>query len=199
MGDTSTAWQAIRASQEARDRACSSADLIQVVSQIRFSPAAAHYYTGSALLEIPGAGQDAVTELERAIELYTAAAEPGRSHDHDHMTARVDLAAARLRADDLEAAQVAAGPVLALPWSRRVSSLAQSFIRVRAELAAPRYHGSREAEAFGAEIEEFCASTIAARPRDGHRLAAHRRPGPKAVLPRLLPRTRPHIPGTRTQ
>lgn len=166
MGDTATAWQAIRASREARDGACSCTDLTQILSQVRFSPAAYRYYTGSVLLEIPGAGQDAVTELERAIELYAAAAEPGRGHDHDQMTARVDLAAARLRAEDLEAAQVAAGPVLALPWSRRVSSLAHSFTRVRAELAAPRYRGSPEAKALDTQIEEFCARTIAAHPHD---------------------------------
>ena len=166
MGDTGTAWQAIRASQKARDRECSATDLAHVVSQIRFSPAAHHYHTGSALLEIPGAGQDALTELERAIELYTAAAEPGHGHDHDHMTARVNLAAARLRAHDLDAAHIAVGPVLALPWSCRVSSLAHSFTRVRAELAAPRYHGSPEAAAFDAQIEQFCAHSIADHPHD---------------------------------
>lgn len=160
LGDTGTARQAISTACRARDHA-DSGDPTRIAGLISFSPAAHHHYTGAALAEIPGAGPDAVTELERAIDLYTAAAEPGDAHDHGHMTARATLAAVRLRNGDLHAAGAAASPVLHLPCSRRVSSLRHSFARARSELAAPRYHGSAQASEFDAQIEMFCADTIA--------------------------------------
>lgn len=56
-----------------------------------------------------------MTELERAIELYTTAPGPGANGEHVHVTARVTLATARLRGGGIKAARAAAGPVLDLP------------------------------------------------------------------------------------
>lgn len=161
LGDIEAARHAIKDADQARDRV-SAGYMAEISGQAGFfSPASCHYYTGAALSEIPAADREAITELERAIELYTAATEPGRAHEHDEMTARADLATVLLRVGDLDAAQVAAGPVLALPCSRRVSSLAGSFVRVQAELAGPRYQNSAQARDFTAQIDLFRADTIA--------------------------------------
>lgn len=160
LGDTSAARQAVDTARQARDDA-DPGDPAQRAGLISFSPAACHYYAGAALAEIPGAGKGAVTELERAIELYAAATGPGTESEHEHMSARVTLAIARLRGGDLHAARVAAGPVLDLPCPRRIASLRHTFAQARSELAAPRYHGSAQASELDARIERFCAHTIA--------------------------------------
>jgi hypothetical protein len=159
LGDTEVARHFIKEADQARDRGWLT-DPAENISQIGFSPATHHYYTGSALSEIPDASQDAVTELKRAIELYTAAMQPGSFYEHDQMAARVDLSATMVRVGDLDAAEAAVGPVLALPCSRRISSLPHSFSRVEAELAAPQYRGAPRARDFTAAIQQFCAHTI---------------------------------------
>lgn len=129
-----------------------------------------HYYAGSTVVEIPQGEAEAIAELEHAIELYAAGPEPGEDHsDHCKMAARIDLATARLRAGQLDAAAVAAQPVLTLPPSMRITTLPQRFGRARAELARPRYQGSPEAQDLDEQIEEFCRETIAS---DLHSLPA---------------------------
>lgn len=85
------------------------------------------------------------------------------------MVARVDLAGARLKAGDLDAAMTVAGPVLALPPELRIISLPPRLNRVRAELAAARYRGSAEASDLDEQIEQFCADTIAGQLHDSAR------------------------------
>lgn len=160
LGDIDTARTALGDADRARDDA-SASGLADPVSLLGGSPAVYHYYAGAALIEIPGAEQDAIVELDRAVTLYTEAGEPGSYRDHDEMTARACMVAALLRAGAFEAAQAAAGPVLALPCSRRVSSLRHSFARVRAELAVSQHRGSLGARDLDAQIEQFCAHTIA--------------------------------------
>jgi hypothetical protein len=85
---------------------------------------------------------------------------PTRSHCK--MQARIDLASSRLSAGHLDAAVAAAAPILAVPPSRRITSLPARFGRVRTELATPRYHGSAQARNFDEQIEQFCRDAIAA-------------------------------------
>lgn len=65
------------------------------------------------------------------------------------LAARVDLAAAGLRAGWLDAAAAVLDPVLGLDPGRRVSSLARSFGRVRRELHQPVYRYSAMARELG--------------------------------------------------
>ncbi len=77
------------------------------------------------------------------------------------MAARIDLAAARLRLQDLDAARTSADPVLAIAPANRMYSLAKRFGSVRTALAASRYRGSAEARDFDVQIEQFCRATTA--------------------------------------
>jgi len=169
LGDFATARSAINAARDAREREYHD-DLLDMGGEFGFSRASQHYYAGSIIVEIPEDEAAAIAELERAIALYTAGPEPGEDQsDHCKMAARIDLATARLRAGQLDAATVAAQPVLSLSPSMRIASLPQRFDRARAELAQPRYQGSPDARDLDERIEEFCRETIAS---DLHSLPA---------------------------
>ena len=161
LGDATTARRAIASANEAREREYVD-ELLEIGGEFRFSRATQHYLAGSTVVEIPQAEAEAIAELERATELYTAGPEPGEDHsDHCRMAAQIDLATAKLRAGQLDAATVAAQPVLSLSPSMRIASLPRRFDRARAELARPRYQGSPEARELDEQIEEFCRETIA--------------------------------------
>jgi hypothetical protein len=161
LGDFATARSAINAARDAREREYHD-DLLAMGGEFGFSRASQHYYTGSIIVEIPEDEAAAITELERAIELYAAGPEPGEDQsDHCKMAAHIDLATARLRAGQLDAATVAAQPVLSLSPSMRIASLPQRFDRARAELTRARYQGSPEARELDEQIEQFCRETIA--------------------------------------
>jgi hypothetical protein len=161
LGDADSARRAIGAASDAREREHRD-DVLALGGEFGFSRASQHYYAGSTVVEIPQGEAEAIAELERAVELYTAGPEPGEDHsDHCKMAARIDLTTATLRARQLDAAAVAAQPVLSLPPSKRVASLPRLFDRARAELARPRYQGSPEARDLDERIEEFCRETIA--------------------------------------
>ena len=118
----------------------------QLGGEFGFSRASQHYLAGSTLLEITGAERDAITELERAAELYEAGPEEGEDHSFElRMLAQIELAVARLRMGELDGAGPALGPVLALPPFKRIDPLPQRLETVRAELARSRYHGSARA------------------------------------------------------
>lgn len=166
LGDAATAAQAIEAANRTREGDYAD-DLLEIGGDFTFSIATQHYFAGSAMTEIVGAETDAIAELERATELYAAGPAPGEHHsERCKMISRVDLASMRLRAGQLDAAIIAAGPVLALAPSHRIANLAKRFGRVRAELTASRYHGSAEAKQLDEQIEQFCRDTIAARLRE---------------------------------
>jgi hypothetical protein len=76
------------------------------------------------------------------------------------MLAHIELAAARLRAGELDAARPALHPVLALPPARRIDPLPQRLAMIRDELARPRYQDSPQADGLGQEIEDFSRDTI---------------------------------------
>ncbi|HUZ23179.1 MAG TPA: helix-turn-helix transcriptional regulator [Streptosporangiaceae bacterium] len=161
LGDAEAARRAITAATEARDREHQD-EMLELGGEFVFSRATLHYYAGSIVVEIPGAAADAVTELERATELYAAGPEPGEDHSrHCEMFARTDLATARLRAGSLDAAVVALAPVLSLPPGQRISGLPPRFGRVRTELASARYQGSAGAVALDEQIEVFLSETVA--------------------------------------
>jgi hypothetical protein len=162
LGDSEAARRAINAAGEAMEREHSD-DVLAIGGEFGFSRASQHYFAGSTLVEIPHSDLDAIAELERAVELYATGPEPGEDHSaHCEMAAHVDLATVRLRVGQLDAAVVAAEPVLALPPSRRIAGLPQRFDGARAELASPRYQGSPDAKDLDERIEEFCRETIGA-------------------------------------
>jgi hypothetical protein len=160
LGDADGARRAINMACDARELQ-NSDDLLQLGGEFGFSRASQHYLAGSALLEIPDAAHAAITELERATELYAAGPEEGEHHSFElHMLAHIELAAARLRVGELEGARLAVGPVLALPSAKRIDPLPQRLEMIRAELARPRYQGSAHASGLIQEIEDFSRDTI---------------------------------------
>jgi hypothetical protein len=160
LGDGSTARRAISMARDARELRTSD-DLLVMGGEFGFSRASQHYLAGSTLLEIPDAGRDAITELERATELYAAGPEEGEDHSFElRMLAHIELAVARLRAGDLDAARPALRPVLALLPARRIDPLPQRLGMIRAELARARYQGSSQADGLVQEIEDFSRDTI---------------------------------------
>jgi len=125
-------------------------ELLQLGGEFGFSRASQHYLAGSILLEITGAERDAITELEHAMELYAAGPERGEDHSFElRMLAAINLAVARLRVGELDAARPALVPVLP-----------QRLDTVRAELASSRYHGSAQASDLAEQIEGFSRDTI---------------------------------------
>lgn len=161
LGDPDTARRALAAASDAREREYHD-ELMEIGGEFDLSRASQHYLAGSALIEIPGAHNDAAAELDLAAELYAAGPGPGETHGYTmEALARIDLATARLRAGELDAAAAAAGTVLSLPPGKRVITLPQRFDQVRTELAHPRYQGSAQARDLDERIEDFTRDTIA--------------------------------------
>jgi len=95
------------------------------------------------------------------MELYAAGPERGEDHSFElRMLAHINLAVARLRVGELDAAKPALLPVLALPPGQRIDPLPQRLDTVRAELASSRYHGSAQASDLAEQIEDFSRDTI---------------------------------------
>jgi hypothetical protein len=132
IGDADTARRAITAVGEARERDHND-ELLEIGGEFGFSRAAHHYYAGFTLTDIPGAAADAVTELEHATELYAVGPGPGEDYSHKcWMLAHTDLATARLRARQFDAAVTALEPVLALSPGNRTAVLAQRLTQAPA-------------------------------------------------------------------
>jgi len=160
LGDADAARRAIGEARDARELR-NEDDLLPLGGEFGFSRASQYYLAGSTLLEITGAERDAIAELERATELYEAGPEEGEDHSFElRMLAQIELAVARLRVGELDGAQPALRPVLALPPGKRIDPLPQRLETVRVELAHSRYHGSPQASDLAGEIEDFSRDTI---------------------------------------
>jgi hypothetical protein len=89
-----------------------------------------------------------------AIELYETGPAEARSYG-DEALARVDIADARLSADDLAGAAEALAPVLSLPVAQRIHQIHDRLTRIRTALAPARYGSSGEVRALLGEIGAF--------------------------------------------
>ena len=159
LGDLGTARQEIAAAADARDRDHHD-EVLAIAGEFGFSLASQHYLAGAALSQAPGAERDAEAELELATTLYDQG--PGPDGDHSFgcaARARTALAAARLRAGQLDAAQPAIAPVLALPRAQRIDSIAAGLQQVRDELEQPRYRSAPAAADLGEQIRLFLRET----------------------------------------
>jgi predicted negative regulator of RcsB-dependent stress response len=159
LGDAHAARRAITAASDARDRDHHD-DLLEIGGEFDLSRATQQYLAGAALIEVPDAEADVVTELEQAVDLYAAGPGTGETHGFGMQAlTRIDLATAQLQTGQLDAA-AALAPVLALASSQRIDALSPRLDRVRAELARPRYQGSSQASDLDERIEDFSRDTI---------------------------------------
>ncbi len=155
LGDAETAHRSIAAATGARDRDYQD-ELLEIGGEFGFSLATQHYLTGAALAELPGAEPEAAAELERAAAMYERGPGPGEQHSFRCAAlASIVLAAARLRAGQLDGAAPALAPVFALPRAKRIDSLTPGLATVRAELARDRYRSAAEAAELDGRIEQF--------------------------------------------
>jgi len=160
LGDAQAARQALAHADEIAEREWRD-ELVDIGGDFDLSRASGHYLAGSALIEIPGDEDSAAAELETATSLYAAGPRPGETYGYTmEALARIELATARLRASQLDGATAALAPVLAMPSAKRIASLSQRMVRVRAELARPHYRGSAQARELDEQIEEFGRDTI---------------------------------------
>lgn len=162
LGDMDTARQAVRLAHAARDSDYS--DDVAEIGGEEFALLRPTTYAmaGGALAEIHADGErEAAGELERAISLYEQ--DPVEQHWFGGKAlASTDLAVVRLRSGALDGAAAALEPVLALPPSQRVSTLAIRLARVQDELTAPVFRGSPHAGDLRDQIEEFGREAVAA-------------------------------------
>jgi transcriptional regulator with XRE-family HTH domain len=163
LGDAGAARRAVAAAHEARGRDHHD-ELVEMGGEFAVSTASYHYFAGAALSEISGGAEPAAAEeIETAVALYEAGPGPGEQHYFGaRARAGIDLAAIRLRAGALDAAETAIAPVLALPQGQRVSYLGEKMPLIRVELAGPRYQGSAQARDLDERIEDFIRDTMAA-------------------------------------
>jgi hypothetical protein len=161
LGEADTARRAIADANEVREHDHRD-DLLEIGGEFGFSRAAQHYYAGFILGEIPEGASDAITELERANGEYTAGPRQGEHHSYKcRMLAHTELAIARLRTSELDAAITALEPVMVLSPANRTALQSQRLTVARDELANRHYRGSAQARELGEQIEEFGRDTIA--------------------------------------
>jgi hypothetical protein len=162
LGDADGTRQAVAAAHDARDRAYND-DLLDIGGEFAVSLATYHCFAGSALAAISGAEREAAGELERAVGLYEAGPGPGEEHWYGgRALAGIDLAIVRLRSGGLDAAGAALEAAFSLEPAQRIGHLTSRLAFVRAELAAPIFHGSPQARDLDKRIEEFGRDTITA-------------------------------------
>jgi hypothetical protein len=162
LGDADAAKRAVAAAHEARERDHRD-ELLEMGGEFAVSVATHRWFAGAALSELSGPEPGAAQEIETAVALYEAGPGPGEQHSYTARSrASISLAAIRLRAGALDAADTAIAPVLALPPARRVALLGSEVQLIRLELAAPVFRGSAQARDLDERIENFIRDTMAA-------------------------------------
>jgi hypothetical protein len=153
LGDAGSALHQIAAARDAMNRKHRD-ELEEIGGEFGFSEAAQSYYAGFTL-SVAGSGE-AVAELERATELYSAGPKTGEHHSRRcQMLAHTDLAIARLRSGALDAAIVSLNPVLALSPAERTFIELQRLSVLRKDLSGTIFRGSPQARDLNEQLEEF--------------------------------------------
>jgi hypothetical protein len=154
LGDLTETTRAIRAAQDARERASGPDDLHDGIGgEFGFDDARQARCNGSAYLEL-GAAEPAIGETRRAIELLAAVA-PEQRWFKIEVQAHTDLSAAHLLNSELEGAREALAPVFLVPPELRIEGLTQRMGRVRALLARTPVRRSQQARQLGEQLEGF--------------------------------------------
>ena len=105
----------------------------------------------------------AASEAQNALDLFANGRAEDRSFS-DEAGASAELALARVSAGQVDGAQEALAPVLALEPARRIGGIVVSASRVHQALRDRRHIGSPVARDLREEIEMFCRVPAAALP-----------------------------------
>jgi transcriptional regulator with XRE-family HTH domain len=162
VGNESATLSALSRARWARDRVTGD-DLDEIGGLLGFSPARQLYYAAEALAAIPEQQKAAESIAAEAVAAYERLPIGQRSFS-DEAGARCDLALARMRSGDAEAALEAIGPVLALPVPQRIKGITASAHRVAAAAAGAggdrigvgSTAATRAGKALREAIEGFC-------------------------------------------
>jgi hypothetical protein len=163
LGEADTARRAVGLAHAARESDYSD-DLVELGGEeFALSRATHHCMAAHAFIEIGSGDAEAATELEHAISLYNDGPAPGERHVFaGKALASADLALIRLHSGALDDAISALAPTFSLSPAQRVTEVDVRLARVRAELAAPIFHGSPQARELGEQIEEFGREAVTA-------------------------------------
>lgn len=155
-GDQREVERTLSIATAARDQA-TPADEMGV---FRFEPGKAAYYASEVRLALGGDGnyRRAADHAEQALELFHAEPEAERSPEFI-AAAQLDLGAAKLALADLDAAESALRPVLALPAESRTLPVVQRMAKADKLLAGPKFARSILASDLREQIALFCAYT----------------------------------------
>jgi hypothetical protein len=138
-------------------------DLDAIGGLLAFSQAKQSYYAAGTYVYLDGEQNHAQSQALSALDMY----EHGRPEDRsfsDEAGARAELALARVHADEIDGAQEALAPLLALEPERRIGGIVTSAGRVHHALRDRRHAGSAVARGLREEIESFCRVPAAALP-----------------------------------
>ncbi len=159
LGAGDEAHAAIADAEDARARvgiAGPTSELDEIGGILTFPDAKQAMMAGQAsilLAEAAGAERYA----QAAIIQYLTGAAPDCSYG-DLALSRIDLAGARLIADDLDGVADAVAPVLALPAELRIEPLAAPLATISRSLSAPKYRSVATAVGVRAAIDRFRAA-----------------------------------------
>jgi hypothetical protein len=118
------------------------------------STPAKHAYLAAMTHIHLGHADDAIREASTAINLWTTGP-PEECAESALAVARIDLVTAHLIRSELDAAEHAAKPLLAVAPEQRTTIVLTRLNNLERHLSDNRYVGSAQAERLGGQIEDF--------------------------------------------
>jgi hypothetical protein len=161
LGDTAQAVAAIARADDARDRVHPD-DLDELGGDLAFPLPCQLFVSADALTLLPDSNAEAERASADAVRAFEAE-DAGDLSYGSRAGAYINLAVARIRRGDVEGAQDALRPVLAIPPPRRNHGIRTLMRRVHATLSDPPHAGSPAARDASAEIEAFCDTPTSTR------------------------------------
>lgn len=155
-GNSAEAVEAVIKAQRARDTSTPVDSLAEYGGLLTFPEVKQLYYAGSTLC-MAGEPEAAEQTALQAIQTYESGPTEQRSYG-DEALARVDVAVARLATGDLEGAEQALSPVLALPPAQRIQQISSGLDRVRTVLGTDRFAMVGQAGQLRDHIDAFAPS-----------------------------------------
>ncbi|WP_131831300.1 hypothetical protein [Frankia sp. CcI49] len=154
LGDSAQAHAAIRRAVDLRERTRPD-DLDEIGGELSTPVAVQLFIASDALTRLP---EDPRAE-QAAMDAVEAFAAAGNASYGSRAGAHINLALARTRRGDVDGAQDALRPVLAIPAQRRNHGIRTLMQRIQGALTDQRYGRSPQALDIAAEVENYCQVT----------------------------------------